>query len=225
MIYVKIDLRELNREINKIKEVNNKQLFKQALDETLYSIAEDVKRKIQNKFVRRTDLPQSEIVKSIKDKVFFRLPKSLPPPLIGKRTGRLDRSIKIIGGRYLTPKTTHGIAYEGKKARMSYYIYLDKEIAPYVEAQEDGAIIRAKGRFLTIPISPISYGKSPTRFSNTIATNKFIFKKIRKGLYQPLYLLVKQVRLPARHFIKTSLKEVNIDKFIDNLKLKLRNIL
>lgn len=226
MIAFKIDLSDLNKEINKVKNVRKKEEYKHLLDNILYDIAKDVKKSISKKFIKRNDYPYSPTVKSLKSPVKIRMPKSFSVPFIGKRTGKLEKSIKIVGGRYLTEQTTKGIAYKGKKARMSYFVTFDDSIAPYTGIQEEGGRIEPRRRrYLTIPINKESWGKSPLVFKNTVVARNIIFKKIRKGLYKPLYLLVKSVEIEGSHFIEYTVKEFNLDKYIKRFKFNIENIL
>jgi hypothetical protein len=214
---IKFHLTELNREINKLKEVKRKYDYSNFLERTLRIIAKDIRKDIVSNFKRRQDYPKSSFVNSIKSKVKFKLPKSWYPPLTGKRTGNLLSAITIKGGRYLTDKTVKGIVKRGKQARMSYVVELNKDKAPYAFAQEYGVKIKPRSaQKLAIPINKKSYGKSPREFRNLVFTKHFIFQKI-KGRYLPLYWRRDSVELKKRGFIDSAYKRFDITKYVDRL--------
>lgn len=79
---------------------------------------------------------------------------------------------------------------------------------------EFGATIRpTKGKYLAIPISRESKGKSPLDFQGLVflplGSNAGIFARTKGKTVKPLFLLKKKVVIPERSFVRTSFDEKN----------------
>lgn len=147
--------------------------------------------------------------------------------LVGKPsqiTNRIARDMRSeIELRFRNGETPEGIKWKsslrgGKTLvdtgllRQSFQIQFDNKVAKvgtnirYARIHNYGGVIRAKKKYLTIPIAREAKGKSARSFQDT-----FIFKSKRTGnLFiaqkngvnlKTLYLLKKQITIPARRFM------------------------
>lgn len=147
--------------------------------------------------------------------------------LVGKPsqiTNKIARDMKTeIELRFRNEETPEGIKWKpslrgGKTLvdtgllRQSFQIKYDNKVAQvgtnirYARIHNYGGIIRAKKKYLTIPIAREAKGKRARSFQDT-----FIFKSKRTGnLFiaqkngvnlRTLYLLKKQITVPARRFM------------------------
>lgn len=116
--------------------------------------------------------------------------------------------------------------------RQSFAIKYDNKVAQvgtnirYARIHNYGGIIRAKKKYLTIPIAREAKGKSARSFQDT-----FIFKSKRTGnLFiaqkngvnlRTLYLLKKQITVPARRFMGINQRMTDkYNKWIQELYIK-----
>lgn len=79
---------------------------------------------------------------------------------------------------------------------------------PYANIHETGGTIKAKNvKFLTIPIPGKRFlkGKRARDFKNTFVRKRMIFQKYGKGI-RALFILKKQVKIPARHYMSITLR-------------------
>lgn len=66
---------------------------------------------------------------------------------------------------------------------------------------EGGVITPKRAKYLAIPISPLASVHKPRDFSDTFISKGIIFQKQEDGEPLPLYVLKKQVTIPARPYM------------------------
>lgn len=205
--------------IEGLRDVYNYSLYLQkeirkALNESVSYIAEDIRREVRRRMIPDNTLPRSGNVGKLTDRT-ARLPITFPKRLrtgyIRRRTGALHESIYVFGA---------------EKGDEVYYEVGINPVLPYGHIQEQGGVITAKHRkYMAIPTDAESWRKSPRDFTDTFVSKNIVFKKIKKGLYKPLFLLKRKVTLKPARFFEFGFKQTNIDRRIQQLVEKLSKII
>jgi len=209
MIY--FETKEVDEVIKeRIKEL--KEEYKQSFVNLNNELTNIFKQNLDKAFIRDNELPVSEYMKSedIKKgkRPKFKLPSKMPYGFIRNRTGRLKNS-------FVYSKSVK--EYKNGNMITKIEIIQDRDKAIYGRIQELGGKVKPKHRkYLAIPISSESWGKSPLDFPDTIvySAGKFIrnikpkalyiLKKIHKGLYLPIFILKDKVEIPEHKFIASA---------------------
>jgi len=171
-------------------------------EEKVYDLLHDIKEKAGNLEPPLRDLGE---------RLRRRISKRLSGDVLKRQTGRLEGSSDV-------DVETHGlkISYGGRgKAG---------DIVRYALIHHQGGVIRPeKAKALTIPFpggpADVSMGRTPRRasdFKDTFVAKGIIFQKIGEDEIQPVFILKKQVTLPARPYAYIE------DSDIDYLKRSIR---
>jgi hypothetical protein len=110
---------------------------------------------------------------------------------------------------------------DGRSVKVGVLGSANREVLAYATANEYSATITPKkGKWLAIPLKPELKGKSPREFNlvfKMVKNGKAVLAKSDNGKLEPYYLLVKQVVIPERSFIRSTFDDkANIDKTIKN---------
>lgn len=94
----------------------------------------------------------------------------------------------------------------------------DATMAMIAGVQEYGMTIKAKGRYLTIPLMPKYKGVKPSEvdglfFMHTKEGHNFLCRNVGKEKIEFCYMLAKQVTIPERSFIRSTFDE-NLDSWV-----------
>jgi hypothetical protein len=96
----------------------------------------------------------------------------------------------------------------------------NSELAIIAGVHEFGARIRPKGKYLAIPIHSDAEGKSPRSFSGLQfrrkkGSNSAILGKSEGGSFVPFFVLVKEVVIPERAWLRTTFQQ---GEYLDQLR-------
>lgn len=103
------------------------------------------------------------------------------------------------------------------------------DMASLAAIHEYGTTIKPKGKYLAIPSHKKSKGKSPREFSDlffipTDGGNGLLAKEVGKDKIDVYFVLVKQVVIPERAFIRGGFDE-NIERITEKIKNMLPDVL
>jgi phage gpG-like protein len=130
------------------------------------------------------------------------------------------------GGRHATGHLRRNIFFKGaiepgKKVSVDIGTgeLVGKKEVKYANIHEYGGPIKAKGKYLAIPFPGIDL--PPRSYFNTmvikskagnliIAQKGFSFKGQKMASWKPLFLLKKEVQMPARHWLSRSMQEESV---------------
>lgn len=109
---------------------------------------------------------------------------------------------------------------ENKKVQIGIFAETDGEVLKYAIVHEYGGTIKPKKKFIAIPLKKELKGKNPRDFDLKFirTTDGKYFLAMQKGKQlEPYYLLVREVKIPERSFIRSTFdNSTNIDNIIKN---------
>jgi phage gpG-like protein len=122
--------------------------------------------------------------------------------------GNVDSSLSRNSTGNLRSAVESGVMEEG--GQLVGFVRVDEKKAPYASAHEFGAVIRPRrARYLAVPL-PGTPRKPARAFPNTfvrmVNEKLFLFQKEGSGL-RALFVLMKEVRIPARPFLQPALEK------------------
>lgn len=100
-------------------------------------------------------------------------------------------------------------------------------IVTLARVHEYGMTIRAKRvQYLTVPLSPAAKGKRVADFPDAfkVPGKNLIARSRGKGRIEPLFLLVKSVKIPERSFLRSGFDE-NVDAITNKIARELNNVM
>jgi len=128
--------------------------------------------------------------------------RNLSGPILKTRSAHLRRSIT---GKTFKDKLIYSIVGSG---------IFGRKPVKYARIHEKGGRIKAKKKFLTIPLPGVK-GRAanfPDAFIiKSKKGNLLIVEKKGKDGFKPLFALKKEVDIPARHWLSQSIKEMKPD--------------